>query len=402
MQVRLFDVVIVGGGVVGTAIARCLASRHAGLSIALLEKENGLARHQSGNNSGVVHVGYNQKPGSLKARLVVEGSRQLREFCRAKDVSLIAGGILVIARGEKERKVVEELHRRGIENGAEVRLVAKDEISSIEPCASGDAALHASEGASFDAVGFVNALAEEAKTAGVTVCLAEQVIALSENDAIVTVATNSGDLQSRLLVNASGLQADRIAHQLGCGMDYAMVPFRGQYYELSATQSDLVRSHIYPTPDLAFPFLGVHFSRKVSGKVMVGPGALLSPGRETYEAGQVSLTDTIEMARFPGFWSLMRSPEMISLAIREWRKSVSKKAVADEGRQLVPSLQTNSLSRGSAGIRAQLVRKDGALVEDLLILDTARSLHILNAVSPALTCALPFAEHVVDLIEKKL
>ncbi len=401
-MVSQFDVLIIGGGVVGTAIARCLSSRNAKLSIGLVEKEEGFARHQSGNNSGVVHAGYNQKPGTLKARLVVEGSNRLRAYCSEKNVSLDVGGILVVAGNEKEVRVIEELHRRGIENGADVRLVDGNEIVSIEPFAAGKAALHARDGGSFDAVGFVNAMAEDARISGVKVCLSEKVVALSEMGTNVTVRTNREELRTKLLVNAGGLQTDRIAHQLGCGLEYAVVPFRGQYYELAKEQTNLVRSHIYPTPDLAFPFLGVHFSRKVSGKVMVGPGALLSLGRETYKLGEISFTDIVDMARFPGFWPLALSSEMLSLAAREWQKSVFAQAVADEGRVLVPELKPEMLSLANAGIRAQLVKSDGTLVDDLLVVDTSRSLHVLNAVSPALTCALPFADYVVGMIEEKL
>jgi L-2-hydroxyglutarate oxidase len=396
------DVVVIGGGVIGCAIARALLSVLPSLRVCLIEKESELARHQSGRNSGVVHVGYNQKPGTLKAKFVVEGSRRIRQYCKDKAVPCIEDGIIVVARNDAEVETVHELHRRGTENGAHVDVIGPSDISRLEPHVKGMAALYAPEGASFDSRRYVLALAQDATSLGATLLLGQSVMALAEGGNRVIVSTDKQTLQARLLINAAGLHADRFAHMLGCGRGYQIVPFKGEYYELVPERRFLVRSHVYPAPDLNFPFLGVHFSRTVDGKIIVGPGALLAGGREAYSRFQVNARDLISMTSFQGFWKMLCSKDLQATIAREWKKSLLKSAVVEEGRQMLPDLEEADLERGSCGIRAQLVSADGKLVDDLAVEETDQSLHILNAVSPALTCSLPFADHVVALAEKKL
>ena len=396
-----FDVVIAGGGVVGVAVARALAQRKLGLSIVVLEKEDHLAGHQSGHNSGVVHVGYNQKPGTSKARLVVEGSRRLREFCKRRNVPLVEGGITVVARAEHEIGVLEELYRRGMENGARVELIDSRTLVELEPFVRGEAALFAPEGASFNARCFVQALANEAMDEGVQFALGQRVVWLDERASAVEIQTGGNRFKARAFINAGGLQADRIAHLLDLGRSFQVVPFRGDYSKLIESRSFLIRSHVYAAPDLEFPFLGVHFSRTINGDVMAGPGAILSPARESYDRFNPDLRDFAEMLSFGGFWRLFSSPQMIKLMKSEWRKSLFQAAVAEEGRALIPDLVARDLEAGPCGIRAQLVSSEGQLVDDLVIEETARTLHVLNAVSPALTCSLPFADEIVERLEMK-
>lgn len=417
------DIAIIGGGVIGCAIARALSAREPALAIAVLEKESQLAMHQSGRNSGVVHAGYNQKPGTLKARLVVEGSRRMRDYCASRGITCVEDGIVIAARVPDEVGTLEELHKRGTANGAITKLLTQAELFELEPNATGISALHAPQGASLDARSFVLSLADDARSTGVRIHPGERAANIERTDRGVTIATTvqattsnfetnantDGTVRARVLLNAAGLQADRIAHQFECGLDYRIVPFRGDYYELVDSRRDLVRSHLYPAPDLAFPFLGVHFSRTFDNRVIVGPGARLALGRESYNEWSLNpgdlaknWRDLVNMASFPGFWSMLSSKDMKRLAREEWKKALFKEAVAREGTLLIPQLRSSDLKKASCGIRAQLVNQKGALIDDLVVEETENSVHVLNAVSPALTCSLPFADQVMEMVLKKL
>lgn len=412
------DVAIIGGGVIGCAVARALSEKEPALAIAVIEKESQLAMHQSGRNSGVVHAGYNQKPGTLKARLVVEGSRRLREYCAARGITCVEDGIVIAARSENETATLEELHRRGTANGAITKLLSRAELLELEPHAAGVSALHAPQGASLDARDFVLSLADHARSNGVGIRPDEKATSIERTDSGVTITTTTrdgsasgsrGTVRARVLLNAAGLQADRIAHQFGVGLDYRIVPFRGDYYELIDSRRDLVRAHLYPAPDLAFPFLGVHFSRTFDNRVIVGPGARLALGRESYNEWSVNPSEIVEnlgdlanMASFPGFWTMLTSKDMRRLAREEWKKALFKEAVAREGTLLLPQLRSSDLKKASCGIRAQLVSQKGDLIDDLVVEETENSVHVLNAVSPALTCSLPFADQVMEMVLQKL
>jgi L-2-hydroxyglutarate oxidase len=400
--IESFDLAIIGGGVIGVATARAFLQAHPGLKVCLLEREPELARHQSGRNSGVVHVGINQKPGTTKAKFVVEGSRRIRKYCRENNVPLIEDGILVVAKDEAELSVLNELQSRGSQNGAVVEIIDEERLKQLEPHAAGIGALLAPEGASFDSRGYVLALAHDAHDLGVEFHFSEPVLGLDESSAFVEVHTTERTIRARVLVCAAGLHADRLAHKLGLGLRYQMVPFRGEYHELVPQRRSLVRSHLYPAPNLQFPFLGVHLSRTYDGRVLVGPGAVLAMGRESYDKSVVNLKDVFDMARRMGFWKLFRNKEFRQMARREWKKSLFASEVAREAQQLLPELRQEDLIPARAGIRAQLVSSDGALVDDLTIEQSPRSIHVLNAVSPALTCSLPFADHLCELVQAKL
>jgi L-2-hydroxyglutarate oxidase len=400
--VETFDLAVVGGGVIGAATVRACLQKHRGLKACLIEREPELARHQSGRNSGVVHVGYNQKPGTVKARFVVEGSRRLRQYCREHNVALVEDGILIVAKDEREVAVLKELKKRGDGNGARVEIVDAERLHELEPQAAGIAALLAPDGSSFDSRGYVLSLAEAGRELGATFFLSEAVQDLKENGNGVEIQTSTRTIRAKVLVCAAGLYADRLAHKLGMGLKYQMVPFRGEYHELIPERRDLVRAHIYPAPDLHFPFLGVHLSRTFDGRVLVGPGAVLALGRESYDKSQINLSDIFEMARRKGFWKLFLSKEFRDVARQEWKKSLFAQAVLAEAQQLLPALRNGDLVPSRAGIRAQLVSQDGQLVEDLTVEESDRTIHVLNAVSPALTCSLPFADHLSELVDKRL
>lgn len=391
------DVIVIGAGAIGASAALHLAKL--GARVVVLEKEQLPAQHQSGRNSGVIHAGYNLKPGTLKAKYCVEGSRLLRVYCRERGIPMMEGGILIVARTEPELATLQELRRRADGNGVRNRLVDADEITAIEPHARGIAALHAPEGASFDAPAYVRTLLAEGAEHGVEVRYGTELRSWREGPA-VELHTSAGKLYAAVLLNCAGLHADRVAGPVA--RDLRIIPFRGYYAELRPARAYLVRSHVYAAPDLTFPFLGVHLSRRVDGRVIVGPGAMLAFGREAYRFAALNLRDLAGTLGWPGFYGLFKEPRFRSLLVSEVRKSFSLKAVWREAQLLVPDLEPPDLVRSFAGNRAQVVSPDGKLVDDIVVRETERTMHVLNAVSPGLTCSLPFGEELAGRVFARL
>jgi L-2-hydroxyglutarate oxidase LhgO len=391
------DVVVIGAGAIGTSTA--VHAARLGRSVVVVEKEPGPALHQSGRNSGVVHAGYNLKPGTNKARFCIEGSKRLRAYCAEKGIPLVEGGILVVARTDAEVEVLQELERRARGNGVAVEMLDEAGLRAVEPHATGVQALRAPEGASFDARGYVHALAGDATRAGAQFLYDHRVRGLDESSDGVLVRTDRGSLRARVAVNAAGLYADELARALA--PDMRVIPFRGYYAELVPQRRDLVRSHVYAAPDLNFPFLGVHLSRRADGRVIVGPGAMLAFGREAYSFASLRGGRLARTLGYGGFWRMIVRREFRRLVRDEVAKSLSLRAIWKEARLLVPELRPDDLVRSFAGNRAQQVSKDGKLVEDIVVRETPRAVHVLNAVSPGLTCSLPFGEHLAGLAAKK-
>jgi L-2-hydroxyglutarate oxidase len=310
------------------------------------------------------------------------------------------GGILVIAVDEHEMPTLEELQRRSDANGVEARIVTAEEIREIEPNAAGVAALHAPEGASFDSEAFVRSLLDEAESRGTGVRFGNRVAAVVDGGGIARVRTDDGTLEAPVAVNCAGLQADRVAGSVAS--DVRVIPFRGFYAELVPEREHLVRSHVYRAPDLTFPFLGVHASRRTDGRVLLGPGAMLAPGRESYGLFGVNGTDLVGTLAWPGFRALFRDPQFRRLAVREARKNFRLVDIWKEAVELLPELRPSDLARSFAGNRAQLIRRDGSLVDDFLVRETENCVHVLNAVSPGLTGSLPFGEWVAGLAMDRL
>ena len=374
---------------IGASVAYHAAQ--SGASVLVLEKEGGPARHQSGRNSGVIHAGYNLKPGSDKARYCVEGNKRLRAFCAEHGVAVAPGGILVVARTEREMQTLAELDARATANGVEHRLLDERGLRELEPAAAGIGALHAPEGASFDAPAYVKVLLDQVVARGGEVRYGTSVTAPLPSSP-VPLHTSTGPIFAGVVVNAAGLHADRLAGSLAA--DVLVIPFRGYYAELIPAKCALVRSHIYAAPDLTYPFLGVHLSRRTDGRVIVGPGAMLAFGREAYSFAAVNPRDLIETLVWPGFRGLLADGRFRRLVRAEVMKSLSLRAIWEEARLLVPELQPGDLVRSFAGNRAQLVDRAGKLVDDLVVRETEGVVHVLNAVSPGLTCSLPFGEMV--------
>jgi len=391
---RAFDVAVVGGGIVGTATAMAIAAR-GDLSVAVLEAEEGLAAHQSGHNSGVVHSGLYYKPGSQKARLCVEGAAALYRFCAEEGIACQHCGKLVVATRDDELPRLDELARRGAANGlAGVRRLTREEIREVEPHAAGIAALFVPQAGIADYPAVVRAYARRVAAAGGEVMTGARVEAIRREGGGLRVVSRRGDLLCRLLVNCAGLQADRVARLAGAVPDVSIVPFRGEYYELAPARRHLVRALIYPVPDPRFPFLGVHLTRTVDGRVEAGPNAVLALQREGYSWRDVSLRDLAETARWPGFWRLMRRHWATGMG-EVWR-SLVRGAFLRDLRRLVPELADADLLRGGSGVRAQAVDRAGRLVDDFHILPGERALHVLNAPSPAATASIAIGQWIAE------
>jgi len=393
------EVVVVGGGCVGVSTARHLAER--GVDVAVVEKEYAVAQHQSGRNSGVLHPGFNYEPGTLKARFAVEGTRRTKEYCAEQGVPVDECGVLVVAQNDEEEDRLVALKEQADENGAEARIVDSGFVEDHEPHADATAALYAPEAASVDSRKYVNALAADAEAAGATFYLGHEVRGAS-HDGDWTVRTTKGEFDADYVVNAAGLYADVLARKMDAPTRHRVVPFRGEYYELTPDAADLCRTMIYPTPDPELPFLGVHYTRRTDGKVIVGPNAVLAFGREAYTNREFSLRELFGTLSYAGFWRLVSSRKMAGVAWDELNKSYRKSRFVAAAQRLVPDARAEDFARSYAGVRAQLVSPDGELVKQPLVEHGDSATHVLNAVSPGLTCSLPFGEYLADETTERL
>jgi len=388
---------VVGGGIIGTAVARHLARRH-GATVTLLEKEDRLAAHQTGHNSGVVHAGLYYEPGSLKATLCRRGVGLLHDFVTEHGIAYDECGKVVVALEEREAGRLDALHARAVANGVpDVRLVEADELREIEPEAAGVRAIHSPHTAIVDFPAVAEALAHELGDAGGTVRLGHEVTSLAQRtDGVRIGTTHDGDVQVEdhdLVIVCGGLQSDRLAALLGERREPRIVPFYGDYYLVPAAQRSLVRGMVYPVPDPRYPFLGVHVTPRIDGTLTLGPNAYLSPGRESYERGRIVARDVRDAVGFPGFWRF--AARNVAAAVRESRTALSSRQFVAEARRYVPALDPAGVTRGPRGVRAQAMDDAGRLVDDFVITGTDRVVMVRNAPSPGATSALAIAEHVV-------
>ena len=391
------DVAVVGGGIVGLATADALLARHPGLRLLLLEKEDDVARHQTGHNSGVVHAGIYYTPGSLRARLCVAGVGRLRDFCAEHGVAYDPIGKVIVATDEAELPRLDRLLERGAANGVPgLRLIEADELRAIEPHAAGLRAIHSPHTAIVDYPGVCRALLARLRARGAQVTFGQPLVGVAEEPGGLRLATPHATFRARRLIACAGLHADRIARLAGARPQVRIVPFRGEYYFLRPERSHLVRGLIYPVPDPALPFLGVHFTRTVHGEVEAGPNAVLALAREGYGWTHVDPRDLAEVVAYPGFWRLAR---------RFWRtgafetyRSFSTAAFVRSLQKLLPAVTAADVRRGGAGVRAQAIDPQGRLVDDFAVVETERSLHVLNAPSPAATAALSIGDHLAERV----
>lgn len=392
----MYDYCVIGGGIVGVATARRLLERHPGARVVLVEKTAGLAEHQTGHNSGVIHSGIYYEPGSLKAELCRRGAAWTKEFAAAQGIPFQVCGKLLVATDSAEYERMLALHERSVTNGVTVELLDAAELARREPRVTGVGALFVPSTGIIDYRKVTAALAARVREDGGEIVLDAEITAIDESDASVTVSGPAGSWTARTLVVCAGLQADRMARLAGLDIDFRIVPFRGEYYRLPRTRAGLVRTLIYPVPDPSLPFLGVHLSPTIDGDLTVGPNAVLGLSREGYRKGSVDLRDARDALSFPGLHRVARTH--LRTGVRELRNSLFKRGYLAECRKYCPELTAADLLPQPAGIRAQAVLRDGTLVHDFLIERTPRSVHVLNAPSPAATSAMPIAEYLVDRI----
>lgn len=397
-----YDLAVVGAGIVGLAVARELLRRRPGLRLAVVDKEPQVGAHQTGHNSGVVHAGIYYEPGSLKARLCVEGAAALRAYCEERGIALERCGKVIVALRDDELVRLDELERRGRANGVPgLRRLDGAQLREVEPHAAGIAALHSPHTAIVDFPAVARALADDVRAAGGTLLLGREVTGVEQRPGELALAHPAAEpTTARRAVFCAGLWADRLARAAGAGADPRIVPFRGQYLTLAPAARELVRGLIYPVPDPALPFLGVHLTKHVSGEVLAGPTALLVGARDAYRLGRLRACDVGDTLGWPGTWRVMT---------RYWRSGLDEIVLAASRRRFaaacaayVPELRAEDLLPGQAGVRAQAVSREGALVDDFAFSQSPGALHVRNAPSPAATSALAIAALIADRAEQDL
>lgn len=390
-----YSCAVVGGGIIGVAVAREIINRLPSTEVTILEKEAGLAVHQTGHNSGVVHAGLYYEPGSLKARLCRRGGELLHEFCDDKGVAYEECGKVVIAQDDTEVRRLDNIFARAVENGApNVRLIDAKELENIEPAAKGKAALYSPHTAIVDYVRVAQELANDVVSAGGQVLFNQEVTGIEQTRTGVKVFATELVGEFDCVITCAGLQSDRVSQQTSDDKNPRIIPFFGDYFLLSPQKRHLVNGLIYPVPDPKYPFLGVHLTKRIDGEIMLGPNAFLSPGREAYTRADVSLKDLAETAMFSGFWKF--AARNIPAAVREARTVLNKSHFVHEAAKYVPGIELADVTSGGRGIRAQAMDSNGTLVDDFVISEMGRVTHLRNAPSPGATSSLAIAEHVVN------
>jgi len=397
MPDRTADLLIIGGGIVGLATALEAVNRFPHLKVVVLEKEDHIAAHQTGHNSGVIHSGIYYRTGSLKAKNCVAGAASMKRFCRERSLPYEECGKLVVATSEEEVPRLEQLHQRGIANGvAGLRLLSREEFREFEPHCAGIAALHVPSTGIVDYVAVAQKYAELIEQGGGEVVCRAKVTGFRQNGTGNIVESAAGAFAAAFIINCAGLYSDKIARLAGADIELQIIPFRGEYYEIRPERRYLIRNLIYPVPDPRFPFLGVHFTRRVNGSVEAGPNALLALRREGYSGSGPDFSEAAEILRFEGFWKMAR---------KYWRKggaeqyrSLVKGAFTSALRKMVPELTEADLTQGGSGVRAQAVDREGNLLDDFCFVHSPGMIHVCNVPSPAATASLEIGREVVDML----
>jgi (S)-2-hydroxyglutarate dehydrogenase len=391
-----FDIAVIGGGIIGLSTAMHLTRALPSLRTLVLEKENEVARHQTGHNSGVIHSGVYYKPGSLKSQMCVQGAAEMVEFCREHSIAHEICGKLIVATSEGELVRLEALLRRGQANGIlGLKLVDRDEIRETEPYCGGIRGLHVPGTGITDYAAVCRKYADIFIANGGTLRTSARVMRLLHSASETVLETTAGEFPARYVINCAGLHSDRIARIAGHQPELAIVPFRGEYYDLLPEKQHLVRALIYPVPDPQFPFLGVHFTRGIYGGVHAGPNAVLALKREGYQRTDFSMRDAIDTFLYPGFWRMAR--KHWHDGAREFGRSFSKRLFVQELQKLVPEISVSDLVRDGSGVRAQALRRDGFLADDFQFVQREHMLHVWNVPSPAATASLSIGRAILEM-----
>ena len=399
----LYDVTIIGGGIVGLATALEIGDAHPRLKLLILEKESDLARHQTGHNSGVIHSGLYYRPGSVKARSCVAGRKALMEFCDRNGVPYEICGKVVVATSAEELPRLEDLHQRGLANGLQgLEIIGPERLREIEPHAAGVKALYVPQTGIIDYKNVTAAYADKIRANGGDIRTSHRVVGVLDRDGELVAQTSMGDYRTKHLINCCGLQSDLVAKMMRVGAtdgeEHRIIPFRGEYYKLAPQRHHLVRNLIYPVPDPAFPFLGVHFTRMASGGIEAGPNAVLAYAREGYRHTDISLADLWQTVSFKGFWAM--AGKYWRTGFGELHRSLSKVAFVTALQKLLPEIRASDLIAGGSGVRAQAVSASGALVDDFVIQQSRNSIHVLNAPSPGATASLAIGQSIAGMAAK--
>ena len=392
----MYDFTLIGGGIVGLSTAYHLVHTYPQAKILILEKEKALGLHQTGNNSGVIHSGIYYKPGSLKARFATKGNREMTDFCEKYGIPYERCGKVIVATKEDELPLLHDLYERGTANGLTLRKLNPEQLQETEPHVQGLGAIHVPSTGIVNFKQVLNVLAHIVKDQGVEIRLGAEAEDIAENGEHADIQTEIETVRTRFLINCAGLFSDRIARMTNVPLNMKIVPFRGEYYELKPEKQYLVKNLIYPVPNPAFPFLGVHFTRMISGTVHVGPNAVLGLKREGYRKTDVHLRDSWEVLTYPAVWKI--ASRYVSVGVGEMVRSFSKRAFVRSLQQFIPEITASDLIPASAGVRAQALTRDGRFVDDFVIAKSERAIHVCNAPSPAATASLVVGKYIVDQI----
>ena len=396
---KKYDVIVIGGGILGLSTAMKLTQSYPKYKVAVLEKETEVATHQTGHNSGVIHSGLYYRPGSYKATLCVRGARELRDFCDQHDITYNLIGKVVVATNEEELPALETLFERGTANGVEgIQMIDPQRLNEIEPHAFGVRALHCPNTGIIDYKEVSRAYATEMQENGGDLFMNTKVLSIQSSDAAINIQTTQGDFEGKHLINCAGLYADSVVRMMGLKSNVRIIPFRGEYYTIAPEKHHLVNGLIYPVPNPLFPFLGVHYTRLIHGGVEAGPNAVLAFAREGYSKGIINIPEFMGTLGYRGFWSMSR--KYWKTGMGEIYRSFSKKAFTRALQKLLPAIQEEDLVPAGAGVRAQAVDPTGFLLDDFSIVETRNAIHVQNAPSPAATSSLVIGEHIVDLASK--
>lgn len=395
------DVIIIGGGIVGLASTLNLKNKKPDLKLTLLEKEESLAAHQTGNNSGVIHSGLYYKPGSMKALNCINGYKKLIQFCDEEGIKYELCGKIVVATKESELPQLEKLYERGAQNGLTgFKKLNAEQLKEYEPYVNGLAGFLVPQTGIIDFKEVSYKYAEKIEKSGGEIKTGEKVLRIEEKKGYSVVITNKAEYETKLVVNCAGLYSDKIASLTQKNLNVKIIPFRGEYYKISKEKEYLVKNLIYPVPDPAFPFLGVHFTRMIKGGIEAGPNAVLAFAREGYSKSKIKLGELFESLMWPGFQKVAK--KYWKTGFGEMYRSFSKAAFTKALQQLIPAIEEKDLVTGGAGVRAQACDRDGGLLDDFMILDSPNAVNVCNAPSPAATSSLAIGDTVSDIVLKKL